>query len=147
MSKLVAEILLIFGGVIAGVIAWMIVKGMRAKNWPTTSGSVIDSQITMHYNDDGDRMYGAAVSYQYAVDGLEYSSDKRTFADYNSSSRQRAEKIVAQYAPGTAVQVYFRPDDPGDAVLEPGTNVTMFLFLLLPLIFMGIGVAGLLGLI
>lgn len=147
MSKLVAELLMVFGGVLAGVMVWKIITGLQAKNWPTVPGSVIDSQVTMHYDDDGDRMYGAAVSYHYSVDGLAYSSNKRTFADYNSSNRRRAEKIVAQYAPGTSVQVYYRPDDPEDAVLEPGTNATMFLLLLVPLIFLGLGAAGLLGLI
>jgi nitrate reductase NapE component len=41
--------------------------------------------------------------------------------------------------------VYYHPDDPEDAVLEPGANIVPFLFLALGLLVIGIGVIGLLG--
>jgi Protein of unknown function (DUF3592) len=150
MPILVAEIFLILGVIIAGVMLWQLIKGMKSKNWPTAPGQVVASQVTVNvsYDDDGDRSttYGADIMYRYAVDGYEYSGNRRTFTDYKSSNRNRAEKIVAQYAPGTAIQTYYHPDDPEDSVLEPGTNAVSFLLLLLPLIFIGVGVAGLLGL-
>lgn len=147
MSKIAAEICLVVGVITAGAIVWKLIKGLKAKNWPTASGSVVDSQITMHYDDDGDRMYGTAITYRYAVDGLDYSGNKRTFVEYSSNNRNRAENIVAMYAPEMPVQVFYNPEDPEEAVLEPGTNGGMFLVLLVPLIFIGLGVAGLLGLI
>ncbi len=147
MSKIAAEIFLVLGVITAGALVWKLIKGMKAKNWPTAPGNVVDSQITMHYDDDGDRMYGTAITYRYTVDGLEYSGNKRTFVEYSSNNKQRAENIVTMYAPETPVQVYYSPDDPEDLVLEPGTNATMFLVLLVPLFFIGFGVAGLLGLI
>ena len=147
MSKIAAEIFLVVGVVVGALLVWQLIKGMRSKNWPTAPGSVIDAQITMHYDDDGDRMYGASIHYRYTVDGLEYSGDKRTFGDFSSNNRRRAENIVGQYPSGSAVQVYHHPDDPEDSVLEPGTKGQSFLFLLLPLIFIGLGVAGFLGLL
>jgi hypothetical protein len=151
MSKLVAEIFLFLGVVVAGAILWNLIKGMKAKNWPAAPGQVVASQVTVNvsYDDDGDRSttYGADIMYRYTVDGYEYNGNRRTFADYKSSNRNRAEKIVGQYAPATDVPVYYRPDDPEESVLEPGVNAVSFLLLLLPLVFVGIGVAGLLGLL
>jgi hypothetical protein len=43
------------------------------------------------------------------------------------------------------VAVYYSPDDPENCVLEPGISVVSDLILLLPLIFVVIGVLGLLG--
>ena len=149
MPKLVSEIFLIVGVILGGFLLWQVLKGLKAKNWPTVLGKVLASRVTtsVSYDDDGDRSitYGAEVSYRYVVEGFEYNGNRRSFADYSSSSIRRAEKIVAQYMPGTEVTVYYRPDEPDESVLEPGTNMVMFVFLLLPAIFLVIGVLGLLG--
>ena len=149
MSIIVSEIFLIVGGLIGGFLLWQLLKGMKAKNWPTAPGKVVDSQITrdVSRDSDGDRSvtYGADIRYTYEVDGYEYSGDRRSFADYSSSNRRRAEKIVARFSPGADVAVYYSPDDPEKCVLEPGISVVSVLFLLLPLIFVVIGVLGLLG--
>ena len=149
MSNIVFEIFLIVGVVLGGFLLWQLIKGMKAKNWPTAQGRVVDSRVSTSYSydDDGDRSttYGAEISYRYDIDGSEYSGHRRTFSDFSSSNRRRAEKIVAQYMPGTDVPVYYRPDDPEESVLEPGINVVSVLFLLLPGIFVVIGVSGLLG--
>ena len=149
MTKLVAEIFLIVGVLLGGFLLWQLIKGMKAKNWPTAQGRVIDSRVStsVSYDDDGDRSttYGAEISYSYDIDGYEYSGHRRSFSDFSSSNRRRAEKIVARYAPGTNMPVYYRPDDPEESVLEPGINLVSVLFLLLPAIFLVIGVLGLVG--
>lgn len=146
MSKLVGEIFLLVGVAVGAVIVWQLIKGMRSKNWPTALGVVTDAQVSMHYDDEGTRMYKPEVAYRYDADGLEYNGNKRTFGEYSSSNRRRAEKIVGQYRPGSQVQVYYNPEDPGVAVLEPGTSWVLAIFLLFPVVFIGIGLAVLLGL-
>lgn len=148
MSNILFEIFLIIGVILGGFLLWQVLKGLKAKNWPTVPGRVLASRVTTSVSyDDGHRSttYGAEVSYHFEVDGLEYTGDRRSFADYSSSSIRRAEKIVAKYMPGTEVTVYYRPDEPEESVLEPGTNMVMVLFLLLPAIFLVVGVLGLLG--
>ena len=144
MPILLAEILIFFG--VIGTVASVrnLIKGIKAKNWPTASGTVVDSQITVKYNDEGNPLYGAEVKYRFNVEGMEFNSNRRTFADHNSSDKGRAEIITSIYAPGTPVQVYYSPDNPEDSVLESGTNSTMFVALAITLILVGIGVAGLL---
>ena len=149
MSKVVAEIFFILGVLLSAFFVWQLVKGVRARKWPTTEGRVLESQVTKETSyDDGSSSttYGAEISYRYEVDGEEYNSKRRSFADYRSSNLRRAEKIVARYVPGGLVTVYYRPDQPDDSVLEPGMSAGFFVFLILPIGFMAIGVAGLLGL-
>jgi hypothetical protein len=149
MSKIVAEIFFVLGVLLAAFFVWQLVKGVRARKWPTTEGRVLESQVTKETSyDDGSSSttYGAEITYRYEVDGEEYSGKRRSFADYRSSNRRRAVKIVARYAPGAVIMVYYRPDQPDESVLEPGMSAGFFLFLILPLTFMAIGVAGLLGL-
>ena len=146
MINIRSEIFLLVGVATGAFMLWKLFKGMQARNWPTAPGIVTDSQVIMQYDDEGDRTYKAAITYRYDVDGLEYNGNRRSVIETNLSNSQNAEKIVSQFVPGSPVQVYYRPDDPQDAVLEPGTNTALFLILLLPLAFIGYGVAGLLGL-
>lgn len=149
MTTLVAEIFLIVGVLLGGFLLWQLIKGMRAKNWPTVQGKVVNSRVTTSVSRDSDgdlsTTYGAEIDYRYEVDGYEYSGDRRSFADYSSSNKRRAEKIVARFASGADVPVYYSPDDPQKSVLEPGINLVSVLFLLLPGIFVVVGVLGLLG--
>lgn len=147
MSTTAAAIFLIVGVGLGAFMVLNLIRGRRSRNWPTVPGIVMDSQVTSYYDDEGDRMYGVAIMYRYEVDGLEFTSARRTFGEFNSSNQGRAQRIVAQYLTGSNVQVYYDPDDPSEAVLEPGTNATSILFFLLPLIFIGLGVAGFLGLL
>lgn len=113
-------------------------RGMRARNWPFVEGAVIATQP----NSQG---ISRNFQYRYCVDGMEYLGARRSFYDYNSIDGQRAYRVLARYAPGSIVQVYYHPDNPEDAVLEPGANIVPFLFLALGLLVTGTGVAGLLG--
>jgi hypothetical protein len=50
-----------------------------------------------------------------------------------------AEAIVARYPVGQMVTVYYTPDDPAKAVLEPGLSLKAFFTLSLGLVFLGVG--------
>ena len=117
MSTTAAAIFLIVGVGLGAFMVLNLIRGRRSRNWPTVPGIVMDSQVSSYYDDEGDRMYGVAIMYRYEVDGLEFTSDRRTFGEFNSSNHGRAEGIVAQYMPGSNVQVHYDSDDPGNAVL------------------------------
>jgi hypothetical protein len=138
MPVIIAELVLCLGVAIGGTAIWNMVRGMRARNWPFVEGTVIGTQT----NSQG---ISRNFQYRYCVNGLEYLGARRSFFDYNSSDGQRAYRVLAKYLPGSVVRVYYHPDDPEDAVLEPGANIVSFLFLALGLLVIGIGVIGLLG--
>ena len=43
------------------------------------------------------------------------------------AGRSFAEEIVARYPKGTRIKVYYDPDTPGNAVLEPGDTLRAWL--------------------
>jgi hypothetical protein len=120
-------------------------KANRAMNWPTVEGRVTESLVSTHRSrrsDSGARtnLYGALVRYSYMVKGVEYSGERVTFADTHNSDRSKAEAILARYAIGAAVRVYYNPEDPQNALLEPGISNQSFLPLLIPLAFLVVGI-------
>ena len=64
--------------------------------------------------------YSPDVRYRYTVNGKAYNGNKVIAADYSSSSASRAGKITRQYKKGSNVNVYYNPENPGEAVLMPG---------------------------
>ena len=150
MPKLIAEMLLIIGIIVGGVLLWRLLKGLKAKHWPTAPGLVIDSQVTTEYgyDDEGDQTvnYDAAISYRYEVGGYAHTGNRRSFTAVRPSSMKAAQKIVDQYAVGTSVKVFYQLDEPDESVLEPGGGTFIIVLMIVPLILIAVGTAGLLGL-
>lgn len=95
--------------------AW-IRKGEQAKLWPTTQAAVIEcgeAPTRTHF-------HKPAVLCQYTVGGVEYRSDQ-TFFGVGFLDESEAKRYLERYAPGTAASVYYDPEHPACAVLEPGT--------------------------
>ena len=104
-------------------------RGRASKSWPTTTGKITFSGIKKVSDSEG-TFYFPDISYEYSVDGVTYLSDAihfgpaRGFA-FPSSARKRASK----YTVGMPVTVYYNPEDPNIAVLEPGIRTSSFIFL------------------
>jgi hypothetical protein len=67
------------------------------------------------------RSYTPVVHYEYVVDGTTYESKRRNFLPYPTKTyadRLAAEAVVTTHAPDKAVQVYYNPNNPRQAVLE-----------------------------
>lgn len=94
----------------------------RASHWPEVPGVVESSEVHLEQHSGG-ISYRPVVVYRYRVDGVWYRSSRY---DYNVSvanrSQAEAQEIVDRYPAGTEVTVYHDPNDPGDAVLNPGAE-------------------------
>jgi hypothetical protein len=77
--------------------------------------------------------YRARVAYEYPVAGTRHGSDRISYGHYDTESESDAARVVAKYPVGKAVTVRFRPSDPREAVLEPGSGG-------LPWLYVGIGI-------
>ena len=76
---------------------------------------------------EGDVSYTAEIVYEYEVDGKPWSCNTVWFGDdVNTSSRSTYVKLTNKYSVGTQVDVYYNPDDPSIACLEPGTKWTSY---------------------
>jgi len=102
------------------------INGMKlaeaSQTWPSTTGIVEDTWIDREVDTDSDgdtrTTYKAYVKYSYQVNGATYSSQRVDFGgtkSYGSSSR--AEDFLSQYPVGKQVEVFYDPDDVGEAVL------------------------------
>lgn len=115
-------------------------KTLQARSWPAVPAVVEHSQVRTHSGDDSNT-YSIEVVYRYRVGGREYTSDRYDFMTGSSSGYEGKAEIVERYSPGTETLAYVDPDDPWEAVLYRGFRAE-WLFALLPLIFVVVGVGG-----
>ena len=103
--------------------------------WPTAAGRVthcdVIEEIIEDKSDDDNKSSIRKLHYRYQVDlRYAYKIDKRDFigteVNWNGTAiyglREVAEKAAAQYSPGQNVTVYYDPERPGHAVLEPASR-------------------------
>jgi hypothetical protein len=118
----------VFGLVFVAVGAVVAFFGVRtfqnaqaSQDWPSVRGQVTESRVGTH-DSDGTTMYSAEIVYEYTVNGRNYINDRVRFGEGSSSNPRPAHNTVAEYPVGAGVDVYYSPDDPLNAVLEPGTS-------------------------
>jgi Protein of unknown function (DUF3592) len=122
-------------GAVFGVVAF--VRGRQlasaSARWPTAAGvittsDVIEEAIEEKDNDDKSRI---RKIYRYQVDlRYAYQVGKRDFvgtaANWGATAiyglRELGEKAASQYRQGQPVTVYYDPEQPGNAVLEPDSR-------------------------
>lgn len=82
--------------------------GLESRQWPSTEGRVL-------MDDGGERFYG------YLVDEGAYAGTRVRFPD--GLPGRGARRLPESFATGSAVTVYYAPDAPHLAVLNPGVNL------------------------
>jgi len=115
------------------------VNAFKTKSWPTTQGTVISSQV------ERSSRYIPKVIYTYDVDTNAFSSDRIRQTNYAQyKKKEDAAKVADRYPVDSKVTVYYNPNKPDEAILEPGIKGEhIFMFLLGLVIFL----APLIGLI
>lgn len=116
----------------------ILARPLATLSWPTTEGIIISSDVIKTKGaspgDDPDSWH-PQVRYRYFINGAEYLSDRiEVFNIANGNTSRFAEKAVSRYPPGMQVKVYYYPEYPAFAVLEPGIPdndlLALFAFLL-----------------
>ena len=77
------------------------------------------------------------MKYDFEVDGRPYQGTQYRYGQWKSSD-DSAKTIVASLPVGKQVDVYYNPEDPGDAILKPGIeggDLFLTLFRDAPLLF------------
>ena len=97
-------------------------------------GEVIESKVNVRYKLSDEKRkrkpkYTANVNYRYTVKGTTFSSNTVSYGQHSSteSSRDRQREIANRYPKGKTVDVYYDPQSPEEAVLEPGITGSSFL--------------------
>jgi hypothetical protein len=119
--------------------------GMASASWPATDGEVSVSDLQRDYSGSS-VTYRAEVAYKYQVGDRQLIADRVFFGDGLSTSwATGALRETVKYQVGSRVRVRYDPKDPECAVLEPGTNGAVYFLIVFALLFVGAGIAALLG--
>ena len=121
-TLLTAFIFLLIGAGLS-VWGWSILQNARASaNWPAADGQIVSSEVTHSTDAEGGDSYSPEVNYTFQVNEQSYVNSRIKFGENSYSSRRKAEEIAAAYPTGQGVTVYYEPEDPRNAVLEPGVS-------------------------
>ncbi|MFP2928803.1 DUF3592 domain-containing protein [Pyxidicoccus sp. 3LG] len=141
LLSVLSTISVILGVTGLGVFVWGFLrmrKTARTRSWPTTQGTIRSSRVTSRdapvlpddsSDDDAStprtqRLYRPEVEYTYTVGRQTYTGTQLGFDVVEVSSQEQARAHAARYAPGSPVTVFHDPEDPGQALLEPGIQAT-----------------------
>jgi len=132
--------ILIGGLVFYGAFVRPAVRILEARNWTETPCRIVSSQVGSHSGKG--TTYSVDIIFAYNVGGRGFTSAHYNFMGGSSSGYAGKREIVDRYPPGLQTVCYVNPSDPSDAVIEQRFTNDM-LFGLFPLVFVGIGTAGL----
>ena len=94
-------------------------KQRQSLSWPSTTGTVESARIAVTQCDKSSSR-SPVILYMYTVAGVEYRSDRVRFAA--GSCGGDARETVDLYHAGATIRVFYDPQDPSEAVLEPGVS-------------------------
>lgn len=96
--------------------AWKNIKMAEASpSWPAVDGVVTAAErgrVTLRMQ--------PRVTYSYAVKGVPFTSKRVSFAGV--VPKQEIDSVLRKYPAGQAVTVHYAPENPVEAVLEPGSG-------------------------
>lgn len=97
--------------------------GLSAKNWPSTTGKVLVSEILARkslFDTWGANFFRPILVYEYCVNGKTYRSTRLDNRLTFEGDREFADYIVSRYGPNSQVKVYYHSWFPGISALLPG---------------------------
>ena len=98
-----------------------IINSTESRRWPSTEGTVNTCDIYDAGYGDGPANKQLNVLYEFEVNHRTYRGhDIWHGSDSSEMSKEYAESYAELYPAGTKVKVYYKPDNPQEAVLEPG---------------------------
>jgi len=117
-------------------------RALGQRSWQKVPCTIVSSEV--RERSGGKEPYAFAVSYRYEYGGRPYtgSAYKRNYT--GSDSYSGTQRLVQRYPSGQEGFCYVNPVNPGEAVLKRD-SLAIGLALAFPLIFLLIGVGGLVG--
>lgn len=143
LTALFALFALVGGGILYPLGIRPVARTVAARSWTPTPCRVLQAEVRSHSSDDG-TTYSVYVLYQYELQGQTYKCDRYSFFGGSSSGYEGKARVVEEYKTAAHPLCYVNPADPFDAVLKRGFQAGL-LVALIPLVFLLIGVGGLVG--
>lgn len=115
-------------GVIAGVM-WNHRQSQKVRLWCRTHGDIEESDVRIETSDQDNvpHKYFAQVRYSYIVRDITLHNDEIWLnSEHQMRSLEEAQELANRYPVGRNVTVFYNPDRPAQAVLDPGFHVTAY---------------------
>jgi hypothetical protein len=107
----------IFGLSLAGYGVKNRMEANQSESWPTVKGVIVASSMNIDRPEDEIVRYEAHIAYDYVVNAKAfYGSENHAMAEADANI------LLGEFPKGMEVDVYYHPDDPGKAVLKPGSK-------------------------
>lgn len=135
-ATLFFSIFAIAGTVFLGFFCWAGWNTARAYAWKKTD-CVIESSAIQESHDST----GFDVSYTYRFGGRNYTGNRYTAGMLSTMNSASAQRALARYPKGAAAYCYVNASSPAESALLRG-NLWVLLFGLIPLVFIAVGVGG-----
>lgn len=126
ISTFLLSAVALVGALTAGFGIRSVLHAGESSRWPSTSGTVIRSEMREKRGTRSGLTYHADVEYEYTVNEQRHTSKRVAFGDYGTSNPGHARSILNRYPKGKAVTVYYSPADPQNSVLENGLKAQAF---------------------
>ncbi len=104
-------------------------EAWQAKSWPTAQGRIILSKVTEgRLSKSRIRVARLCIEldYLYLADGVAYEGHRLNAGWHCFASEQRIRELLKKYPSGKEVKVYYNPENPSQAMLEPGLDWSIF---------------------
>ena len=92
-------------------------SGGSVPNVAQVPAQVVSSELGFRVDSDNNRFVDPDVTFRYDIDGKTYTGDRVSFGSGDAAWSQAR---VNAYPVGQVIDVRINPDDPTDAVIEPG---------------------------
>lgn len=96
--------------------------GEESRDWSFVKGEILRSEV-VRMDGGGNSRKSAFIEYKYSVNNKKYWSTAISFGDLIAATSVVHKKVSA-YPKGEIVRVYYDPEYPDNAVLEPGAHPT-----------------------
>jgi hypothetical protein len=107
--------------VFLAIAAWTIRAARVRRGWPSVRGAITGGRIRRKTSGVGDEetvTFVPVVEFQYEIGSKTYTASGPGFIETGYGSPSRAEKVLARYPIGAAVEVHYNPAKPAEAFLE-----------------------------
>jgi len=107
-------------------------KAGESATWPSVSGKIVRSELEKRTSTEGTgnnkrkvTYHAAVIEYTYCVEDTPYNSYRVAFG---GQDRSHSSELVSTYPKDKSVDVFYNPENPEEAVLEPGRNKNGYFF-------------------
>jgi hypothetical protein len=115
---------------VAGIVTFFLglrrlVTAGASSKWPHVKGEILTAKLEEEADDSGEggpKVFRAAVTYRYTVDGKAFEGDRIDLNDLATSNPAPAQDALRAFSAGSSVDVFYEPKEPSRSVLRPGIS-------------------------